>query len=74
MSELGDVVKPREGVIQNYPILIMSGEKDIELAIRISKKWHKENPSSEFYIIENAGHCVNMDNPEAVNTILAIPL
>ena len=70
MSGLGNVVKHREGVIQNYPLLILSGDKDIELAIRMSKKWHKENPSSEFYIIENAGHCANMDDPESFNAIL----
>jgi 3-oxoadipate enol-lactonase len=70
MSGLRKVVKHREGVIQNYPLLILSGDKDIELAIRMSKKWHQENLSSEFYLIENAGHCANMDDPEVFNRIL----
>jgi len=70
MSGLGNIVKERKGVDQNYPLLILSGEKDIELALKMSKKWHEENPSSEFYIIENAGHCANMDNPDAFNRVL----
>lgn len=70
MSGLGNVVKHREGVIQNYPLLILCGDRDIELAIRMSKKWNEGNPSSEFYMFENAGHCANMDDPEAFNTIL----
>jgi 3-oxoadipate enol-lactonase len=70
MSGLGNVLKPREGVTQNYPLLILSGDKDIELAIRMSKKWHQENPSSQFYMIENAGHCANMDEPEIFNRIV----
>lgn len=70
MSGLRNIVKNREGVSQNYPLLLLSGDKDIELAIRMSKKWHSENPSSEFYMIENAGHCANMDEPGSFNRIL----
>ncbi len=70
MAGLGNIVKHREGIIRNYPLLIISGDKDIELAIKMSKKWHQENPSSEFSMIENAGHCANMDDPDAFNAIL----
>jgi 3-oxoadipate enol-lactonase len=70
MSGLANVVKHREDVIQNHPLLILSGEKDLELAIRMSKKWHEENPYSQFHLIENAGHCANMDDPEAFNRIV----
>lgn len=70
MSGLANVVKHRKDVVQNYPLLILSGEKDLELALRMSKKWHLENPSSEFHIIKNAGHCANMDDPDAFNGIL----
>ena len=70
MSGLGNVVKHREGVVQNYPLLILSGDKDIELSIRMSKKWHHENPSSEFYMIENAGHCANMDDADEFNRVV----
>jgi 3-oxoadipate enol-lactonase len=70
MSGLANVVKHREGIIQNHPLLILSGNKDIELAIRMSKKWYHENSSSEFYIIENAGHCANMDEPEVFNRLV----
>jgi 3-oxoadipate enol-lactonase len=70
MSGLANVVKHRVDVVLNYPFLILTGEKDLELAIRMSKKWHLENPSSEFHLIKNAGHCANMDDPEAFNGIL----
>ena len=70
MSGLRHVVKYREGLIQNYPLLILIGDRDIELAIRMSKKWHHENPSSEFQMIENAGHCANMDNAGAFNRVV----
>lgn len=70
MSGLANVVKHRDGVVQNYPLLILSGDKDIELSIRMSKKWHQKNLSSEFYMDENAGHCANMDDPAAFNSIL----
>ena len=70
MSGLRNIVKYREGVSQNYPLLLLSGEKDIDLAIRMSKKWHQENPSSEFYMIENVGHYANMDDAEAFNRIV----
>ncbi len=70
MSGLKNVVKHRQGVVQNYPLLLLSGDKDIELAIRMSKKWHQENPSSEFHMFENAGHCANMDAPNAFNRVV----
>lgn len=70
MSGFANIVKHREDGVQNYPLLIVSGEKDLELAIRMSKKWHYENPSSEFHIIESAGHCANMDDSEAFNEIV----
>jgi 3-oxoadipate enol-lactonase len=70
MSGLANVVKHRKDVSWNYPLLILCGEKDLELAIKMSKKWHEENPSSKFHMIENAGHCANMDDPETFNRIL----
>ena len=70
MSGLGNVLKVREDVILNYPLLILSGDKDIELAKQMSKKWHDSEPASQYREIENAGHCANMDNPDVFNTVL----
>jgi len=70
MSGLGKVLQERKNSIRNYPLLILSGDKDIELAKRMSKKWHESSPGSEFYEIANAGHCANMDNAEVFNKLV----
>jgi pimeloyl-ACP methyl ester carboxylesterase len=71
MSGLGKILKPRDGITRNYPLQILSGDKDLELAKRMSKKWHDTEPSSKFLIIENAGHCANMDQAERFNAIVS---
>ena len=63
-------IEIRENVIKNYPLLILSGDKDIELAKSMSKKWHDSEPTSKFHMIENAGHCANMDDPNKFNRIV----
>ena len=70
MAGLGKVLQSRQNVNFDYPLLILSGDQDIELAKKMSKKWHHSEPSSKFQLIENAGHCANMDNPEEFNSIL----
>jgi pimeloyl-ACP methyl ester carboxylesterase len=70
MSGLGNILKQRDNIIRHYPLLILSGDKDIELARRMSKKWHDSEPASRFQMIENAGHCANMDDPDEFNRIV----
>lgn len=70
MSGLGNVLKKRDNIKLTYPLLIMSGEKDIELAKKASKNWHNSEPKSKYYLIENAGHCANMDNSNKFNELL----
>jgi 3-oxoadipate enol-lactonase len=70
MSGLGNILKQRDNINRNYPLLILSGDKDIELAKRMSKKWHDNEPTSKFHEIENAGHCANMDNAVEFNRIV----
>ena len=70
MSGLGTILKQRENVVINYPLLILSGDKDIELAKSMSKRWHDSEPDSSFHLIENAGHCANMDDPDKFNRIV----
>ncbi|MFO7655455.1 MAG: alpha/beta hydrolase [Bacteroidales bacterium] len=70
MSGLGNILKQRDNITRNYPLLILSGDKDIELAKRMSKKWHDSEPTSKFQMIENAGHCANMDDPDKFNRIV----
>ncbi len=70
MSGLGKILQKRDDIIKQYPILILSGEHDTELAQKVSKKWHESESGSEFHIIPNAGHCANMDKSEDFNRIL----
>jgi pimeloyl-ACP methyl ester carboxylesterase len=70
MSGLDSIVKERQDIQRKYPLPILAGEKDLVLAIKSAKQWHKDNPGSRFYIIENAGHCANMDNAAKFNDIL----
>jgi len=67
MSGLGNVIKQRNNIIRKYPLLLLCGDNDIELVRKMSKQWHENEPLSQFYIIENAGHCANMDNSPDFN-------
>ena len=69
MTGLDKLIANRS-VKHNYPLLILSGEKDTELAVKSAKQWHIDDPESQMQIIENAGHCANMDNSAAFNEIL----
>jgi pimeloyl-ACP methyl ester carboxylesterase len=70
MSGLDKLIANRPEIRRDYPLLILSGEKDLELAVNLSRQWHEDDAESQMYIIENAGHCANMDNPEKFNEIL----
>lgn len=67
MSALGNIIAKREDNVRSYPLLILSGEKDNELALSVARKWHDKESESKFYIIKDAGHCANMDSPIEFN-------
>lgn len=67
MSALGNIIAERENPHKSYPLLILSGEKDNELALQVAHKWHGKEAESRFHIVKNAGHCANMDNPIEFN-------
>jgi pimeloyl-ACP methyl ester carboxylesterase len=54
----------------NYPLLIICGEHDIDLAKRAGKRLEEIEPSSKFVLVKRAGHCVNVDAPENFNQLL----
>jgi pimeloyl-ACP methyl ester carboxylesterase len=70
MSGLERLIANRPDVRRDHPLLLLSGEKDLELAVNLTRQWHEEDTESQMHIIENAGHCANMDNPERFNEIL----
>ena len=50
-----------------YPLLIVCGEHDLDLAKEIALKLEKIEPNGQYSLIENAGHCANIDNPTVFN-------
>ena len=70
MSGMDNFIKEREYGKRNYPMLLLTGEHDTELALNAAKEWHEKEKTSHFSLIKDAGHCANMDNPEMFNKIL----
>jgi pimeloyl-ACP methyl ester carboxylesterase len=70
MSSLGKLIEERSIPNRTYPLLILTGEGDNDLAKQMAKSWHVEEPQSKFCKIEKAGHCANMDNPKIFNEIV----
>ena len=71
MSGLGTIIKEREQPLRPYPLLILAGDHDLDLAKQTARQWHDEEPESRFLEIEQAGHCANMDNAEKFNDVLS---
>lgn len=70
MSSLGKLIDERSTPSRIYPLLILTGEDDNDLAKQMAKSWYMEEPQSIFCQIERAGHCANMDNSETFNEIV----
>jgi pimeloyl-ACP methyl ester carboxylesterase len=70
MQGLQNVIKERKSIKPKYPTLVLTGEFDIELAKKMAGEWHSDLDNSEYYMIKNAGHCANMDNPAEFNRVV----
>ncbi|RLD84921.1 MAG: alpha/beta hydrolase [Bacteroidetes bacterium] len=70
MQGLQNVIKDRNIINTQYPTLILTGEYDIELAKKMAKEWHSGIDNSKYLVIENAGHCANIDKPLEFNKIV----
>ena len=70
MQGLQNVIKNRKNIKPKYPTLILTGEFDIDLAIKMAKEWHSELKNSNYLILKNAGHCANIDKPLEFNKIV----
>ena len=71
MSGASKFISEKTDTIRPYPLLILAGDNDIEIAKKMSEQWHNEEELSEFHFIENAGHCANMDNSEMFNKVIS---
>ncbi len=70
MQGLQNVIKYRKIIKPKYPTLILAAEFDIELAKKLAKEWHGNLENSEYFMIKDAGHCANMDNPLEFNWLV----
>jgi 3-oxoadipate enol-lactonase len=70
MSALQNIIKYRNIIDSPYPLLILTGEHDITLAIKMAKEWHSEIGNTTLHMISNAGHCANLDNPVEFNKVV----
>lgn len=52
-----------------YPLLVGCGEHDIPMEIQIVNEW-AERQNCDKVILNGAGHCANMDNPNGFNECL----
>lgn len=53
-----------------HPLLIGCGEHDIPAELTLVDLWKKKEPAASVMVFKGAGHCVNMDVPEAFNETL----
>jgi 3-oxoadipate enol-lactonase len=53
------------------PLLIVTGEHDLPIILTNAQDWQKREPNVRLQVIPQAGHCANMDNPQAFNRIVA---
>ena len=55
---------------RSYPLFIGCGESDIPMEQKAVRMWAESEPDAFVKIFEGAGHCVNMDVPQAFNAAL----
>ncbi len=70
LSTLSEMVNKHKQQARNYPLMIGCGEYDVPLELKAIKKWQNNEPTCTVKVFENAGHCVNMDVPQAFNTAI----
>lgn len=51
----------------NYPLLVLYGEHESEVALYAAKQFEKLEPSAIIKFISDAGHCINLDQAEKFN-------
>lgn len=70
LASLNSMVNVHQMTKRNYPLLIGCGEHDIPMELQAVKMWKDREPACKMVIFDDAGHCVNMDVPEAFNRVM----
>ncbi len=69
LSKLQNLINKFENKQRNYKLLVGCGEHDIPIEIDIVDKWAESEQCAKI-ILQGAGHCANMDNPQEFNACL----
>lgn len=70
LASLNKMVNAQKTKPRNYPLLIGCGKHDIPMELSAVNMWQKSEPKCSMIIFEGAGHCVNMDTPNAFNAAM----
>lgn len=70
LASLSHMVNQGMEHMRAYPLLIGCGEYDAPMALEALKQWKDHDNGAVMAIIPEAGHCVNMDVPQAFCEIL----
>nr|WP_072515217.1 alpha/beta hydrolase [Ndongobacter massiliensis] len=70
LSSLNRLINKHPTGERAYPLLIGCGQHDLPMEREAINQWKKREPNCQVAIFENAGHCVNMDVPQAFNEVL----
>ncbi len=70
LASLNTMVNTRQTTPRAYPLLIGCGKHDIPMELDAIEMWKKNEPECKAVILEEAGHCVNMDAPQQFNQTL----
>ncbi len=52
------------------PVLVMAGEQDVPGFREMSAVLARRIPGARYHVVANAGHMINMEQPDAVNQVL----
>lgn len=72
LAGLNGMVNVHKPEPKAYPLLIGCGEYDIPAAHTAVKMWGETEPNAYVVVLEGAGHCANMDVPDAFNRTLQL--
>lgn len=68
MQSLGKIFRDTEDTMQ-YPMLLIVGDQDLPLALDSAKELALIEPNSQLEIIQNSGHCANIDQINQFNIV-----
>lgn len=74
MRGMDDILVARDTARPPYPVRLVTGEHDLELAQRMADEWHARLPGSERIVVPGAGHCVELDDPAAFAALVLAAL